>query len=121
MPHPQNTRHVPLSSPARPPHPRQPQPDPALLNTTPPTAPSIDQVDKTANKVNLVTPIRHVEDEDDDYDDNSDRRPRKERVNRHLKEVEAEGLYLWEATKHRLFQPGVAGGLVGLGMFGSKT
>ncbi|KAG6897402.1 hypothetical protein C0992_001908 [Termitomyces sp. T32_za158] len=93
----------------------QPQPDPALLNTTPQTAPPIDQVDQTANKVNLVTPIHHVEDDDDDDDNrNSNSRPRRERVNRHLKEVEAEGLYLWEATKHRLFQPGVAGGLVGL-------
>ncbi|KAH0589375.1 hypothetical protein H2248_005133 [Termitomyces sp. 'cryptogamus'] len=86
----------------------QPQPDPALLNTTPPTAPTIDQVDNTANKVNLVTP-KH-----DDNDDDG-RRSRKERTNRHLREVEAEGLYLWEVAKCHLFQPGVAGGLIGLG------
>ncbi|KAG6868927.1 hypothetical protein C0993_007701 [Termitomyces sp. T159_Od127] len=106
----------PSQLPCMSPHPRQPQPDPALLNTTPPTAPPIDQVDNTANKVNLVTPVHHVEDDDDDDDNNNDSnyRPRRERGNRHLKEVEAEGLYLWESTKHRLLQPGVAGGLVGL-------
>ncbi|KNZ80469.1 hypothetical protein J132_05589 [Termitomyces sp. J132] len=102
------TRQVSLLSPAVALTPtRQPQPDPALLNTTPPTAPTIDQVDNTANKVNLVTP-KH-----DDNDDDG-RRSRKERTNRHLREVEAEGLYLWEVAKCHLFQPGVAGGLIGL-------
>ncbi|KAG6862209.1 hypothetical protein C0995_002139 [Termitomyces sp. Mi166 len=42
-------------------------------------------------------------------DSDNDCRSRKKRANRHLKEVEAEGLYLWEATKHHLFRPGVAG------------
>ena len=95
--------------------PRQPQPDTALLNTTPPTAPSIDKVDDTINKVNLATP-KHVDADDGDGGD-TDRHSRKKRGHRHLREVEAEGLYLWEVTKYYLFQPGVAGGLVGLGTF----
>jgi hypothetical protein len=35
----------------------------------------------------------------------------------HLRDAEAEGLYLWNVTKQYLFRPGVAGGLIGLGMF----
>jgi len=35
-------------------------------------------------------------------------------VNRRFKEVEAEGIYLWEVAKHYLFRPGVAGGLLGI-------
>lgn len=31
-------------------------------------------------------------------------------------QAQAEGSYIWEVTKQYLFRPGVAGGLVGLGM-----
>ncbi|GLB37165.1 hypothetical protein LshimejAT787_0402160 [Lyophyllum shimeji] len=105
-----------------PPLDEQPRPDPALLNTTPPTASNV--VDETA-KVNVVASeakarpatqtsearrrIYGHSDSDEDEHPSEERRP-----NRRLKEVEAETLYLWEVTKQYLFRPGVAGGLVGL-------
>ncbi|KAG5643611.1 hypothetical protein DXG03_000619 [Asterophora parasitica] len=91
-----------------PPPSEQPQPDPALLNTTPPTA--SDVADDNA-KVKLVAPINHDDDEDED---DEDERPKNSRSHRRFKEVEAEGAYIWEITKRCLFRPGVAGGLVGI-------
>lgn len=103
----------------------QPHPDPALLNTTPPTASNV--IDDTA-KLNLVSPDykSHLATKTSEarhriYDSDEDDEPlpgipgkKKKKTNRRLKEVEAEGLYLWDVTKHYLFRPGVAGGLVGL-------
>lgn len=40
--------------------------------------------------------------------------PYKRKKNRNVEEIRAEGLYLWEVTKHYLFRPGVVGGLVGI-------
>ncbi|KAG6820995.1 hypothetical protein H0H93_008624 [Arthromyces matolae] len=102
---------------------QQPQPDPVLLNTTPPSAPTIAQIDETANRINLVSPEQSVptslslngRDNDDDSDDDDDSNSKKKIVNRHLQEIKAEGFYLWQITKQHLFQPGVAGGLIGLG------
>ncbi|KAF7376047.1 Phospholipid-transporting ATPase [Mycena sanguinolenta] len=76
---------------------QQPHPDPALLNTDPPT--SSPYIDPT-KKINVVpmnsNPNSH--------------RPR----SRRYEEAKAEGDYLWESAKHYLFRPGVAGGLIGL-------
>jgi len=108
------------------PQPSQPHPDPALLNSTPPTASNV--VDDTA-KINVVSPEfkthpatqtsearrRIYGDNDNDSDDEDPRPSRNKKSNRRLKEVEAESLYLWEVTKQYLFRPGVAGGLIGLG------
>ncbi|KAJ7502719.1 hypothetical protein B0H11DRAFT_1986098 [Mycena galericulata] len=79
-----------------PPPSEQPKPDPALLNTTPPT--SSEYIDGT-KKVNVVPMPTH----------NSPRRP-----HRRLDETKAEGVYIWDSAKHILFRPGVAGGLIGL-------
>ncbi|KAF5385794.1 hypothetical protein D9615_002454 [Tricholomella constricta] len=102
-----------------PPPSEQPQPDPALLNTTPPTA--SNTADDTAkvklvpNPATISSEARHpIYDSDDDEDDDPHPSKKKKKANRRLKEVEAEGIYLWEVTKHYLFRPGVAGGLVGL-------
>lgn len=62
-------------------------------------------------------------DYDDDNDDafpSSNNPKKRKRANKRLEEVEAEGLYLWEVTKHYLLRPGVAGGLVGLSRSSSR-
>jgi len=41
--------------------------------------------------------------------------------NKRWQEAEAEGAYLWQVLKHHLFQPGVAGGLIGLVNIGLLT
>ena len=90
----------------------QPHPDPALLNTTPPSASHV--VDETL-KVNLVPPTYPEpcppEDDDDELPIPEKRSPAKRR----FKEAEAEGLYLLEITKRYLLRPEVAGGFIGLG------
>ncbi|KAJ6586806.1 hypothetical protein DFH09DRAFT_1141578 [Mycena vulgaris] len=73
------------------PYSQQPHPDPGLLNNA---QPALDPLDK----VNVVP--RH--------------NPSPGRSHRRLDETKAEGIYLWESTKHYLFRPGVAGGLLGL-------
>ncbi|KIK67009.1 hypothetical protein GYMLUDRAFT_238360 [Collybiopsis luxurians FD-317 M1] len=92
--------------------PTQPQPDPALLNTEPPSASIV--ADDSA-KVNLV----HPQFKNHPATITSENRPPPDdapssRKDRRFKEAEAEGLYLWNITKRYLFRPGVAGGLVGL-------
>ncbi|KAF5389346.1 hypothetical protein D9757_004367 [Collybiopsis confluens] len=93
--------------------PNQPQPDQALLNTESPTAPTV--ADDTA-KVNVV----HPQFKEHPATITSQNRPvppdskTPSSSRRRLKEVEAEGAYLWNVARHYLFRPGVAGGLVGL-------
>ena len=43
------------------------------------------------------------------------RKERKERGKEAIEEYEEEGLQLWAQAKHKLLQPGVAGGLMGVG------
>ncbi|KAF7312108.1 hypothetical protein MIND_00223100 [Mycena indigotica] len=85
--------------------PNQPRADPALLNTSPPTAsPGIDPT----KKINLVPP--------------SD--PVGRRKHTRLDETREEGLYIWESAKHYLLRPGIAGGLIGivnLGLLGGAA
>jgi len=94
----------------------QPRPDPALWNTETPSASIV--ADDTA-KVNVVHPdfkehpATITSDNQPPPDDDFDNRKRNNK-NRRLREAEAEGLYLWQITKHYLFRPGVAGGLIGL-------
>lgn len=38
-----------------------------------------------------------------------------DRAKRYAHQVEDEGFYLWNVTKHYLFRPSVAGGLLGVG------
>lgn len=38
----------------------------------------------------------------------------KPKRSKHLREVEAEGLYLWQISKHYLNHPAAAGGLLGI-------
>ncbi|KAG1839265.1 hypothetical protein F4604DRAFT_1940905 [Suillus subluteus] len=96
--------------------------DPALLTTERSAASNV--VDDTS-KVNVVsndfkenlatyTSETYVpEDVDDDLVDPG-RKPVKGKKNRRFQEAQAEGIYLWEVTKHYLFRPGVAGGIIGL-------
>lgn len=45
------------------------------------------------------------------------RKERKERAHEALDEYEEEGLALWDRAKQTLLQPGVAGGVLGVGAF----
>lgn len=105
-----------------PPPSEQPRPNPALLTTERSSASNV--IDDTL-KVNVVssdfkenpatyTSERYVpEDIDDDLVDPG-RKAVKGKRNRRFQEAQAEGIYLWEVTKHYLFRPGVAGGFIGL-------
>lgn len=100
----------------------QPRPDPALLTTEPPSA---NNIADDAAKVNIVssdfrsnpatetsvnapaghatgTPVSHNA---------------RGKAKRYLHEAEKEGFYVWEVAKQYLLRPGVAGGLLGLGVF----
>ena len=104
----------------------QPKPDPALLNTEQPKSGIV--ADDTA-KVNIVSPDfkrdpttvtseKHpIEDvsESDGEDNTNGSEKRKRRVRRKLQEAEQEAVDVWTVAKEKLFQPGVAGGLVGVG------
>ncbi|CAL1706984.1 unnamed protein product [Somion occarium] len=94
---------------------QQPHPDPALLNTEPPSA---DNIVDDATKVNIVSP---------DFKSNpatvtSESKPevvppignKKDKTHRHVHRAKEEGFHLWNVTKHYLFRPTVAGGLLGL-------
>lgn len=98
----------------------QPQPDPALLNTSRPEA--SDVADDTA-KVNVVSQAfrenprthtseanRYPNESDGTSSSNSGRRG----GDRRLREVKAEGAYLWAALKRFLLRPETAGGCIGL-------
>jgi hypothetical protein len=45
----------------------------------------------------------------------SKRKERKERAKESIEEYEEEGLQVWAQAKQKLLQPGVAGGLLGVG------
>jgi len=102
-----------------PPPSEQPNPDPALLNTTH-VVPDNDTV-----KVNAVlsddTPASgadHLElDPEDSFPSPESRFSRPSKGHKRLQEVEAEGLYLWETAKHYLIRPSVGCGVLGLGRF----
>lgn len=116
-----------IASHDAPPPSQQPHPDPNLLNTTRGVA---DNVADDAAKVNVVAhdfkdnaatyTSQARERLDEEYDDitgnNSDKKKLRKKANKRYQEAEAEGEYLWEVTKQYLFRPGVAGGLIGLGM-----
>ncbi|KAF8813596.1 hypothetical protein BYT27DRAFT_7180348 [Phlegmacium glaucopus] len=80
-----------------PPPSEQPHPDTALLNTSPTTQPLI---------INKAT-IDEVPMSNDDSD-------KRKGSSKRMREVEAEGLYLWQVAKHYLTRPAVAGGLFGI-------
>ena len=107
----------------------QPKPDSALLNTVPPTTSTV--IDD-ASKVNIVAPDfkEHPESVtskanatlvfESDYEgenegnaNGSEKRKRRKERQSHDAQTEAEGL--WVVVKERLLQPGVAGGLLGVG------
>lgn len=106
----------------------QPTADQSLLNTEQPHASNI--ADDSA-KVGVVShdfkehpetiTSQHTEEETipSAIPSQTTPAPRKEKKmpSKPLDEARAEGLYLWELTKHALLRPGVAGGLVGLGMY----
>ncbi|KII92291.1 hypothetical protein PLICRDRAFT_467215 [Plicaturopsis crispa FD-325 SS-3] len=101
-----------------PPSSLQPHADQSLLNTTPPSAGSA--ADDGA-KVNVVRndfkqhPVTYTSQADFIVDDEEFPEPgKKKRPNKRVKEVEAEGAYLWNIAKQYLFRPGVAGGLIGI-------
>ena len=100
---------------------QQPHPDPALF-TTPADIENATNIADDTTKVNIVagdfkenpatiTSETHISN-DRVPEDRS--RGRRSRPNQRLHEAEAEGIYLWNTFKTYLFQPGVAGGLVGL-------
>jgi hypothetical protein len=98
----------------------QPQPDPALLNTSQPEASGV--ADDTA-KVNVVaqsfreSPRTYTSEANrfpDEQDDTSESDSEGRRKDRRLREVKAEGAYLWAALKRYLLRPETAGGCLGL-------
>lgn len=101
----------------------QPHPDPALLNTEPPTADNI--IDDA--KVNIVAPNfkAQLDAAGPDHNEASGaKRPSsaKDRARKYVHDAEEEGLQLWAAAKQLLFRPAVAGGLIGLReLFASLT
>ncbi|KAJ7188407.1 hypothetical protein C8R46DRAFT_1054689 [Mycena filopes] len=86
---------------------QQAQPNPALLNTEKPSSAPYDP----SKKLNVVSKDAMPASSNNNF---TERDPSRPRTNRRLDETRAEGLYLWESTKHYLFRPGVAGGLIGL-------
>ena len=97
--------------------PHQPQPDPALLTTEPPSA---DNIADDAAKINLVSPDfkknpatkTSVQDIPSEAPGEAPSRRR-----RYIDEIEEEGFYLWNLAKQYVLHPAVAGGLIGLGEF----
>ncbi|KAL5528825.1 hypothetical protein ACEPAF_7964 [Sanghuangporus sanghuang] len=107
------------------------KPDTALLNTVPPTT---SNVADDASKVNVVASDfkEHpatltsetnaslaVSESDYEYDEGgnvngSEKRKRRKARQGQLHDAEAEAAGLWAIVKERLFQPGVAGGLLGV-------
>ncbi|KAH9937730.1 hypothetical protein B0H21DRAFT_825412 [Amylocystis lapponica] len=101
-----------------PPPSKQPRADPALLNTDAPTA---DNIADDAAKVNLVAPdfrehpntLTSEAAVPLDSDPTPSRKSRAS-ARRYAQQAENESLYLWNLTKHYIFRPAVAGGLLGL-------
>ncbi|KDR75448.1 hypothetical protein GALMADRAFT_249508 [Galerina marginata CBS 339.88] len=107
-----------------PPPQEQPHPDPALLNTTPPTHSNI--IDDTA-KVSVVAPQfkedphtytsearRTVDDGDSKVMAPPAHPTHGHKAKNGVEAVELEGVHLWESAKTYLLRPGVCGGLLGL-------
>src|SRR5258708_16853014 len=98
-----------------PPLSQQPHPDPALLNTTPPT--HSNTVDDTLELNVVGTDIKvHPEtsrSEGPKIDELSEGyQPPK--ANKPKKGLEDESRDVWGVTKYYLFRPGIAGGLIGI-------
>jgi len=97
-----------------PPLSQQPQPDPALLTTTPPTHCAVAD---DAAKVNIVGP--GFKDHPRTYTSEANKIIYNDPVSspspKPKKEPENEYENVWETTKSYLLQPGVAGGLIGIG------
>ncbi|EGN99908.1 hypothetical protein SERLA73DRAFT_180205 [Serpula lacrymans var. lacrymans S7.3] len=109
-----------------PPPSQQPHANPSLLNTH---SSSVDNIADDASKVNVVssdfreTPATYTSENRPPEDfirgelpssSGAGRGKKNSPGSRRLQEAEAEGAYLWQLTKHYLFRPGVAGGLLGL-------
>jgi len=102
-----------------PPPSEQPKQDPVPLNITH-VVPDNDTVKVTA-VLSDDTPASggdHLElDPEDGFPSPESRFSRPSKGNKRLKELEAEGLYLWETAKHYLIRPNVGCGVLGLGKF----
>ena len=107
-------------------YPLQPHPDPALLNTEPPTHNNI--ADDVA-KINIVAPdfkehpatTTSIQDVPADnlppVSQPSHKHPEgaADRARRYAHQAEDEGFYLLDLAKHYILRPAVAGGLLGVG------
>lgn len=128
-----------------PPLSQQPQPDQSLLNTDAPSAdPIVDDTSKvnvvpqdfkenprTATQESVVyeeessaardspqsTPSKSKVNGHANHSSSDSKESKRSKASRQVQEVQAEGVHMWESAKHYLLRPGVAGGLVGLGMF----
>lgn len=102
-----------------------------MLNTVPP---STNNVADDGSKVSVVAPdfkqrpatetsVQEIFPErDDTYDNFNDStsdplKKKRRKTHRAVDEVKAEGAYIWDTISEYLFRPGVAGGLVGIGVF----
>ncbi|EPQ57410.1 hypothetical protein GLOTRDRAFT_92447 [Gloeophyllum trabeum ATCC 11539] len=104
--------------------PNEPHPDPALLNTEPPTAGVADDT----LKVNVVPsdfrahPATVTSEKTVYTEPELPEAPgapsKKDKAKKRLHQAEDEGLHLWEVTKQTVLQPGVAGGLIGIANVG---
>lgn len=93
-----------------PPPSEQPHADPALL-TTDEHIPQFIPNDNAKVKV-----VPHSDFPSSNTHNSSSNEGPKQPSNKHARDAEDEGFRLWELTKHYVFRPGVAGGLVGLSM-----
>jgi hypothetical protein len=92
-----------------PPLSQQPRPDPALLNTTPPTHSNV--VNDTL-KLNIVGPDFKEHPASETPRINEDYKPPE--ASKPKKGLEDESRDFWGVTKYYLFRPGIAGGLIGI-------
>lgn len=124
-----------------PPLSQQPRPDPALLTTE---SPSHSAVSDDAVKVNVVAhdfkthPATVTSTSSVPFEptpvpisggvpahtgplESPEERPKGQRAankaKKYVHDAEEEGSHLWHVAKHHLLRPGVAGGLMGVGMF----
>ena len=105
----------------------QPHPNPAFLNTEPP---SHDNIADDVAKINIVGPdfkehpetvtsTQDVPREDSATVESHARRTRRstpaDRARKYAHQAEDEGFYLWNYAQHYILRPSVAGGLLGIG------
>lgn len=111
-----------------PPRSEQPRPDPALYNTEPPSHSNIaDDMAKvsmvapgfkdhpatvTSTSIPYESPPCPVSGGVPPFPGSSNKG---NNAKRHLHDAEEEAASLWDAAKHQLLRPGVAGGLLGVG------